>query len=108
MKHLKNLFTALLFTLCSSVIGAQEAYTTLPKEFTTSSSASSWTSELFRFEEPIDRIRVTYFQTSGINNIYSGNNKPMVALSELTITDADGNPVAYNVTTNSLETSEGH
>ena len=32
----------------------------------------------------------------------------MVALSELTITDADGNPVAYNVTTNSLETSEGH
>ena len=31
----------------------------------------------------------------------------MVALSELTITDADGNPVAYNVTTNSLETSEG-
>ena len=63
----------------------------------TSSSVSPWTSELFRFEEPIDGIRVTYFQTSSREN-YSGNNKPRVALSEISITDADGNLLGFCVT----------
>ena len=107
MKNIKHLLTALLLLLYSTSIWAQDACTTLPKEVLISSSASSWTSEPFRFEEPIRGFRVTYFYTAGANNIYSGNNKPYVALSELSITDADGNPVAYNVTTNSLEESEG-
>ena len=107
MKTLKHLFTALLLLCSCGSVWAQDAYTSLPKEIVTSSSVSPWTSEVLRFEEPIEGIRVTYFQTSGINNIYSENNKPMVALSEISITDADGNPVAYSVTTNSLETSEG-
>ena len=107
MKTLKHLFTALLLLCSSGSVWAQDAYTSLPKEIVTSSSVSPWTSEVLRFEEPIRGIRVTYFYTAGAGNIYSGNNKPMVALSELSITDADGNPVAYNVTTNSLEESEG-
>ena len=104
-KHLKHLFTALLLLCCSAVF-AQDAYTILPKKVLTPSSASPWTSELFVFKEPIDGLRVTYLNTYN-GEIYSGNNLPMVALAELSITDAEGNPVAYSVTTNSLELSEG-
>ena len=92
--------------LCCSAVFAQDAYTILPKKVLTPSSVSPWTSELFVFKEPIDGIRVTYLNTYN-GEIYSGNNKTMVAIAELSITDAEGNPVAYSVTTNSLELSEG-
>ena len=106
MKTLRNLFTAVLL-LCYVAVWAQDVYTTLPKEVNVPSSDNSpWTSEVLRFEKPVDGIRVTYFETYNAT-IYNGNNRPMVALSELSIIDADGDSVGYSVTTNSLETSEG-
>ena len=106
MKTLRNLFTAVLL-LCYVAVWAQDVYTTLPKEVNVPSSDNSpWTSEVLRFEEPVNGIRVTYFETYNAT-IYNGNNRPMVALSELSIIDADGDSVGYSVTTNSLELSEG-
>ena len=106
MKTLRNLFTAVLL-LCYVAVWAQDVYTTLPKEVNVPSSDNSpWTSEVLRFEKPVKGIRVTYFETYNAT-IYNGNSRPMVALSELSIIDANGDSVGYSVTTNSLELSEG-
>lgn len=56
----------------------------------------------------IEGVRITVFGTSGTGNFH--NDFPMVALGELEFYDADGNKIEYtgaDVTTNSLESSEG-
>ena len=67
-----------------------------------------WESSLINCDGKINGVRITVFETSGSNNFYNGY--PMVTLGELEFYDAQGNKIEYtadNVTTNSLETSEG-
>ena len=68
---------------------------------------TTWESPLYYLEEAVNGIRLTVFDTR-INESHNGF--PMIAISELEFYDADGNLIEYsaaNVTTNSLETSEG-
>lgn len=67
----------------------------------------TWESQVYNFEEKIDGIRLTVFDTR-INESHNGY--PMIAISELAFYDAEGEWISYstsNVTTNSLETREG-
>ena len=68
---------------------------------------TTWESPLYNLEEAVNGVRLTVFDTR-INE--SHNDFPMIAIGELEFYDADGNLIEYsanNVTTNSLETTEG-
>ena len=98
---MKRFFSTVVACAMFGVAQAQEsAYTEFPKAYEIEKS-SEWTSELLTFEEPIEGIRITYFSTS-TSGTYNGF--PYIDLAELDIINADGNEVAYTVTTNSLAT----
>ena len=61
-------------------------------------------------EASTNGARITVLATNGGSNMYNYNGYPIVALGELEFYDGNGNKINYtasNVTTNSLEASEG-
>ena len=116
--YIKNLLATLLLLFCTP-IGAynQESanFISLPVYFNTEDglpgtlegSNHVWESETMYFETPMSGIRITVFD---INAGEYYNNFPLVALGELEFYDDNGNKINYtssNVTTNSLESTEG-
>lgn len=127
MKTLKHLLMALLL-LCGitananvpdeTVNGETAQYTVLPVYFNESdglpgtvlsgSSQKQWESGTLNFEKAVSGIRITVFATDYESQMY--NNFPITALAELEFYDGDGNKIEYtadDVTTNSLESTEG-
>ena len=109
---LRQLFTALLL-LCGTVASAQDfplyfgAKDGLPGTAPSGSSQKQWESGTLNFGNEVNGLRITVFTTNS-NQLY--NNFPMTALAELEFYDGDGNKIEYtadDVTTNSLESSEG-
>ena len=109
---LRQLFTALLL-LCGTVASAQDfplyfgAKDGLPGTAPSGSSQKQWESGTLNFGNEVNGLRITVFTTNS-NQKY--NNFPMTALAELEFYDGDGNKIEYtadDVTTNSLESSEG-
>ena len=108
----RQLFTALLL-LCGTVASAQDfplyfgAKDGLPGTAPSGSSQKQWESGTLNFGNEVNGLRITVFTTNS-NQMY--NNFPMTALAELEFYDGDGNKIEYtadDVTTNSLESSEG-
>ena len=118
MKYIsfKYLFATILF-LCGIAASAESAslpiyYTTtdgLPG--TTSGSNYVWDSGTLHFDSAKQGIRITVFDNNGDNGGRATyEDYPMVAIGELEFYDGNGNKIAYtapNVTTNSLESTEG-
>ena len=110
---LRQLFTALLL-LCGTVASAQDfplyfgAKDGLPGTVPSGSSQKQWESGTLNFGNEVNGLRITVFATTKTDELY--NNFPMTALAELEFYDGDGNKIEYtadDVTTNSLESSEG-
>ena len=109
----RQLFTALLL-LCGTVASAQDfplyfgAKDGLPGTVPSGSSQKQWESGTLNFGNEVNGLRITVFATTKLDELY--NNFPMTALAELEFYDGDGNKIEYtadDVTTNSLESSEG-
>lgn len=111
---MKRLLSLLFFALSlASNVHAQAMYNEFP--ITVSNglpgdmliSQYYWDSPTYYFKEPIDGIRITFLEN---NKGGSFNNFPMIALAELTFYDEKYNTINYSeadITTNSLERSEG-
>ena len=109
----RQLFSALLL-LCGTVASAQDfplyfgAKDGLPGTVPSGSSQKQWESGTLNFGNEVNGLRITVFATTKTDELY--NNFPMTALAELEFYDGDGNKIEYtadDVTTNSLESSEG-
>lgn len=101
---MKRFFSTVVACAMFSVAQVQgSTHAKLPKLYEIENS-SEWTSELLTFEEPIEGIRITYFETYTSKN-YKGF--PFIDLAELDILDANGNEIDYTATTNSLADDGG-
>ena len=104
-------------------LASQIQFVTLPKVYTAenphqtplgtlvNNNRYDW-EQLIVLNEEVNGIRLTFLETNVGSSASDGKykNYPMVALSGLEVLDADGNELALeaaNVSTNSLETSEG-
>ncbi len=70
----------------------------------------TWTSPGIRFQEPIEKFRITYVRSENFNGGVVGSQDRAIVLGELIIMDADGNRVTMTgdmVQTNAIEPSEG-
>ena len=102
---------ATLLLLCSTVASAQE----ISYHFTTTNCTDSgrnliWNSDLIEFNSPTNGLRITMFENNSGAGTNEFNGFPIIALGELEFYDGDGNKIDYtanDVTTNSLESSEG-
>ncbi len=102
---------ATLLLLCSTVASAQE----ISYHFTTTNCTDSghnliWKSDLIEFNSPTNGLRITMFENNSGAGTNEFNGFPIIALGELEFYDGDGNKIDYtanDVTTNSLESSEG-
>ena len=107
----------------NAFLASQIVYVTLPKVYTAedphhtplgtlvNNNRYDW-EQLVALNEAVDGIRLTFLETNVGTAASDGKYKgyPMVALSGLAILDQNGNELALtvaNVSTNSLETSEG-
>ena len=104
MKRFFSIFAAC--TMIGAVYAQENAYTELPKSYEIENS-SEWTSELLTFEEPVNGIRVTFFENKINTAHHTYNGYPIIDLAELDITDNDGNDVQYTAITNSLADTDG-
>ena len=102
---------ATLLLLCSTVASTQE----ISYHFTTTNCTDSghnliWNSDLIEFNSPTNGLRITMFENNSGAGTNEFNGFPIIALGELEFYDGDGNKIDYtanDVTTNSLESSEG-
>ena len=106
----KSLLVALLL-LCSTVASAQDfSYHFTTTNCTDNGSNLIWNSDLIEFNSPTNGLRITMFENNSGAGTNDFNGFPIIALGELEFYDGDGNKIAYtanDVTTNSLESSEG-
>ena len=119
----RNLLLTTLLVLVSAISMAQA--TTWPITLTTADGLPGkkepqnyvYESKLFKFDEAISTLRYTVVSTNTVDALTSNSHDglsanygpgfPFFALGELTIIDANGNPVEYIATTNALAQGDG-
>ncbi|MBQ3153270.1 MAG: hypothetical protein IJB77_07415 [Bacteroidaceae bacterium] len=119
----RNLLLTTLLLLVSAIGMAQA--TTWPITLTTADGLPGkkepqnyiYETELFKFDEAISTLRYTVVSTNTVDALTSNSHDglsanygpgfPFFALGELTIIDANGNPIEYIATTNALAQGDG-